>query len=152
MALFPTKASLPEVLWHDNDCKIVAMLNNDKDPHLRTYFSHCALPVDVFHFKCKHKESDTTCGLHCNPYLWEELRTNPGTPQEQWHFNSSAAEQANAWMSGYQAIVREMWVERYNFFLDEMVKRQNRIIIKELHCKGHSPYSIPRNVLLQPDN
>ena len=101
MGLFPTKASLPGVLWHDNNCQIVKMLKNDEDDHLRTYFDGCALPVDVFHFKSKHKESDIDCGANCNPYIWPELRTEDG----KWRFNSSAAEQANAWFGGYQAIV-----------------------------------------------
>jgi len=143
MRLFPTKASLPAVLWHDNNCRIRAMLNNDDD-HLRTYFDHCALPVDVFHFKCKHKEQDIDCGRNCNPYIWPELRTDDG----KWRFNSSAAEQTNAWFGGYQAIVREMQADRYEFFLDEMIKRRNRLIIKDLERRMKRPYRISRDVLL----
>jgi hypothetical protein len=67
------------------------MLKNDDDERLHTYFDGCALPVDVFHFKSKHKESDINCGSNCNPYIWPELRTDG-----KWWFNSSAAEQANA--------------------------------------------------------
>lgn len=104
MRLFPTPASLPGVIWHDNNCQIVAMLNNDEDEHLRTYFDRCALPVDVFHFKSKHKETDENCGRNCNPYIWKDLRTDDG----QWRFNSSAAEQTNAWFGGFQSIAREM--------------------------------------------
>lgn len=148
MKLFPTKASLPGVLWHDNNCRIVAMLNNDTDEHLKHYFDGCALPVDVFHFKSKHKEGDVNCGRNCNPYLWPELRTADG----KWWFNSSAAEQANAWFGGFQAIVREMQVDRYGFFLDEMIKRRNRILVKELHRNLKAPYRIPRESLLHPDN
>jgi hypothetical protein len=147
MNLFPTKASLPAVFWHDNNCRIVAMLKNDSDPYLQHYFDGCALPIDVFHFKCKHKESDIDCGRYCNPYIWPELRTEDG----KWRFNSSAAEQANAWIGGYQSMVREMQVDRYEFFLDKMIKRRNRILIKELHQKGKAPYSIPREDLLRPD-
>ncbi|KAJ7653859.1 hypothetical protein B0H17DRAFT_1100358, partial [Mycena rosella] len=132
MKLFPTKRSLPQVLWHDNNCRVVAMLRNDPDSHLSTYFDSCALPVDVFHFKCKHKESDIECGRNCNPYLWPELRTEDG----KWRFNSSAAEQANA------------WVERYDFFLDEMIRRRNQGIIKILKRRGNAPHSIPREELL----
>ena len=143
MRLFPTKASLPAVIWHDNNCRIRAMLNNDDD-ELRTYFDQCALPVDVFHFKCKHKESDAECGRNCNPYLWPELRTSDG----KWRFNSSAAEQTNAWFGGYQAIIREMQVDRYEFFLDEMIKRRNRLIVNDLRHRLKRPYSIPRDVLL----
>lgn len=147
MRLFPTRASLPGVIWHDNNCRVRAMLNNDEDPHLRHYFDTCALPVDVFHFKCKHKESDIDCGTYCNPYIWPELRT----ADDKWRFNSSAAEQTNAWFGGYQAIVREMQVDRYEFFLDEMIKRRNQVIVKELRKKLRAPYNIPRHILLASD-
>ena len=43
---------------------------------------------------------------------------------------SSIAEQTNGWLGGYQAICREMHVDRYNFFLDEMVRHRN-IMTKE---------------------
>ncbi|KAF9522001.1 hypothetical protein CPB83DRAFT_911574 [Crepidotus variabilis] len=142
--LFPTKASLPSILWFDNNCQLVSMLRTDRD----TYFDGCALPVDVFHFKSKHKERDVNCGKNCNPYLWPQLRTADG---KSWRFNSSAAEQTNVWFGGFQSIVREMQADRYDFFLDEMIKRRNRILIKELEKKGCAPYSIPREVLLCPD-
>lgn len=125
---------------------MVAMLKNDEDPYLRHYFDGCALPVDVFHFKCKHKEGDVECGRNCNPYLWPELRTADG----KWRFNSSAAEQANAWIGGFQSMVREMAADRYNFFLDEMIKPRNRILIEDLCRRLKAPYSIPREHLLRP--
>ncbi|EPQ50066.1 hypothetical protein GLOTRDRAFT_108722 [Gloeophyllum trabeum ATCC 11539] len=118
MTLFPTKRSLPEVLWHDNNCRIRAMLEGDP-PDLQSYFEECAMPVDVFHFKSKHKETDIICNTYCNPASWPELHTEDG----KWRFNSSAAEQTNAWFGGYQAIVREMDVDRYKLFLDETNRR-----------------------------
>jgi hypothetical protein len=108
------------------------------------YFSDVALPVDVFHFKCKHKISDTFCQQNCNPYLWPELHTS----DKQWVFNSSAAEQTNVWFGGFHAIVREMRVDRYNFFLDEMIKRRNRLTVTRLRNKGFAPHLIPRLFLL----
>lgn len=140
--LFPTRKSLPRLLWHDQNCRVWRMLQN-APIEIRHHFEDCILPVDVFHFKCKHKESDIICGTHCNPYNWAELRTEDG----RWRFNSSAAEQTNTWFGKYQAIVREMQVDRYNFFLDEMFKRHNRMIITELRRKGHGPYRIPRQEL-----
>lgn len=145
MHTFPTKRSLPQVIWHDNNCQIVRMLRNDPDPYLSSYFDDCALPVDVFHFKSKHKEGDIDCGNNCNPYIWPELRTD----DDKWRFNSSAAEQANAWYGGFQAIVREMRPDRYNFFLDEMIKRRNRLTFRRLEENGHAPFHIPRKYLLE---
>lgn len=118
MELFPTQRSLPGVIWYDSNCKLVSMLQKDLDPQLHDYFKGCTLPVDVFHYKTKHKESDTNCGKNCNPYIWPQLRIN----DKEWRFNSSAAEQVNAWYGCFQAIVWELQVDRYNFFLNEMVK------------------------------
>ena len=147
MSIFPTKKSIPGVIWHDNNCRITVMLRNDTDERLHTYFKNVALPVDIFHFKSKHKETDIECGRHCNPYIWPELRTDDG----KWRFNSSAAEQTNAWYGGFLAIVHDMQADRYEFFLDEMIKRRNRMIVKELRRKGKAPYRIPREELLSPD-
>jgi hypothetical protein len=118
------------------------MLNKDGD----TYFENSGLPVDVFHFKSKHKVTDVDCNAFCNPARWSELMTPEGT----WRFNSSSAEQANAWMGGYQSICREMEADRYEFFLDEMIKRRNRSIIQQLKKKGKAPFNIPRKDLVLP--
>jgi hypothetical protein len=66
----------------------------------------------------------------------------------KWRFNSSAAEVTNAWFGGFQSIVREMRVDRYNFFLDEMIKRRNRMIVADLRKRHARPYEIPRSDLL----
>ncbi|KAF8581031.1 hypothetical protein K439DRAFT_1648016 [Ramaria rubella] len=137
--LFPTQASMPHCQFHDNNCKILPMLRNRPDPH----FGNTVFPLDVFHFKSKHKESDQFCAAHCNPMNWPELLTADG----QWRFNLSAAEQANTWFGGYLAIVRETRVDRYNFFLDEMIACRNEILVKELARKGAAPYHIPQDEL-----
>jgi hypothetical protein len=123
------------------------MLRNDTDPHLKHYFDSCAMPVDVFHFKSKHKESDSQCNEDCNPAKWPELQTGDG----KWRFNSSAAEQSNVWFGEFQAMVREMDAVRYCFILDEMIKQRNRLVVDELRQKGNMPFSLPRDLLLQPD-
>lgn len=96
------------------------------------------MPVDVFHFDCKHKEKDKFCSENCNPALFPELVVG-----DKWLFNSSAAEQANAWIGGFQAMVREMRVERYNFFLDEVIRRRNSWLIREQKKRGRNPRAIP---------
>ena len=101
------------------------------------------MPVDVFHFKSKHKETDEFCQKHCNPARWTELADADG----KWIFNSSAAEQVNAWIGGYLAMVREMLAHRYDFFLDEMIKRRNEVVLEHLANGGHSPYHIPHFIV-----
>jgi hypothetical protein len=60
----------------------------------------------------------------------------------RWRFNSSVAEQTNAWFGGFLSIVREMQVNWYNFFLNEMISHQNMIMVKDLRRKQQAPYSI----------
>lgn len=55
----------------------------------------------------------------------------------------------NAWVGGFQSIVREMRKERYDFFLDEMIKRRNCMTVTLLQKRHHVPYQIPRIDLLQ---
>jgi hypothetical protein len=71
------------------------------------------------------------------------------TPEGTWCFNSSAAEQVNAWFGGYLAIIREMRVDHFNFFLDEMIRRRNILMLADLKDQGRAPYLIPREHLLQ---
>jgi hypothetical protein len=143
LRLFPTLASMPQILWHDNNCQIYGMLQNEPD-EVRQRFAGSILPVDVWHFNCKHKESDTVCNEHCNPAFFEDVTLQDG----QWRFNSSAAEQTNAWFGRFLPIMRGMESVRYNFVLDELIKRRNRVRVAELKRQGHAPYSIPRHVLL----
>jgi hypothetical protein len=100
------------------------------------------MPVDVFHFKSKHKESDTYCQQFCNPAAFPELING-----DNWRINTSICEQTNVWLGGYQAILRDMESTRYNFYLDEMIKRRNRFVVAELARKGHNPWLIPMEAL-----
>ncbi|KAI0690725.1 hypothetical protein C8T65DRAFT_587708, partial [Cerioporus squamosus] len=111
-----------------------------------TYFDHCALPVDPFHAKTKHKDSDTFCNQHCNAALFPDLLLD----NKKWRFNSSAAEMTNAWLGGFQAMVREMRPTQYDFFLDEMILLRNRMIIDELRKAGANPQEASRESILGP--
>ncbi|KAF8579203.1 hypothetical protein K439DRAFT_1648549 [Ramaria rubella] len=131
----------PNVMWHDNNCLAAAMLAKEQD----TYFDWVALPVDIFHFKSKHKEQDEFYELNCNPALFPELM-DPTTGK--WVFNSSAAEQVNVWFGGFRLMTRLMLAERYNFFLDEIIMHRNRDMIQKLEDAGHALYSIPHDEIL----
>jgi len=96
--------------------------------------------VDVFHWKTKHKKTSDACAIDCNPTLFEELIGDDG---KSWFFNSSIAEQTNVWLGGYHAILREMGQVKFNFFLDEMIFRKNRITKHSLEKHGECPNYIP---------
>lgn len=104
------------------------------------------LPVDVFHHQKKHKASDVFCQTHCNPAHFKEIVGS----QNDWVFNSSAAEQANVWFGGFRALVREMTVPRYNYFLDAMIKARNRFIASNLDRLGCQPFLVDDDELRRP--
>ena len=99
--------------------------------------------VDVWHFINKHKTRDTFCQDNCNPADYPELMDSDG---KSWFFNTSVAEQTNAWIGGYRPICREMIPVKYNFFLDEMIRLRNEITVTRLEAQGHRPRHAP------PDN
>ncbi|KAF9559701.1 hypothetical protein CPC08DRAFT_637451, partial [Agrocybe pediades] len=133
--------STPEILVFDNNCQLHAHLAKQKD----TYFQDTGMPVDVFHFKSKHKLTDHHCQMHCNPAAFPELMDG-----DKWKFNTSVCEQTNSWLVGYQAILRDMEAGRFCFYLDEMVKRRNRFKVRDLENKGYYPWNIPAEVLFPP--
>ena len=103
------------------------------------------MPVDAFHAKTKHKDSDMYCNQHCNAAQFPDLHKD-----NKWRFNSSAAEMTNAWFGGFQAIVREMRAVRYDFFLDEMIRIHNYIVIDELReLHKANPIRVPRESIME---
>ncbi|KAG6914131.1 hypothetical protein DXG01_002276 [Tephrocybe rancida] len=136
-ATFPTHKSTPKFFVFDNNCKLQAHIHALKDHH----FDNTGMPVNVFHFKSKHKLSDKFCQENCNPAAFPEL-----IKAGKWTINTSICEQTNVWFDGYQAIMHDMEVTRYNFFLDEMIKRRNRYVIEELEEQGHEPWSTPISI------
>ncbi|KAJ7170302.1 hypothetical protein C8R43DRAFT_1120731 [Mycena crocata] len=124
--------AIPSYIFWDNNCSLLKHLLSSGDH----YFDNVGLPVDVFHFNCKHSEGDIFCQIHCNPARFRELVG----ADSKWVFNSSAAEQANAWFVKYQNIVQDMPVLKYNFYLDEMIAIHNEQIAAQLAREGNAPH------------
>ncbi|KAJ3871030.1 hypothetical protein F5051DRAFT_341442 [Lentinula edodes] len=126
---FKTINMLPEVIFYDNNCRLYRYLKAHNNP----IAEESGLPVDVFHWKSKHKRTDVECAVHCNPYRFPELREDAEDVEGKWSFNSSVAEQNNVWLGGFLSIVREMGSVKYNFFLDEMIQLKNEMTLSKLH-------------------
>ena len=121
---------MPDFIFYDNNCTLARHVKEDPA------FEGIGLPVDVFHFKCKHSQSDTFCQQNCNPALFPDLLRED---DQGWYFNSSIAEQTNVWLGGYHAICREMLPEKFDFFLDEMILQRNKMTRSKLERDGYVP-------------
>lgn len=133
---FLIPGSLPRYMWYDNNCGLWKHLNATPG---ETLHHQIGLPVDVFHWTCKHKQTDVACSVHCNPHRFKELLDD----ERKWYFNSSACEQTNVWAGGYKNIIREMGAVKSDFFLDEMIILRNEVTYARLertHCRpGYRP-------------
>lgn len=136
----------PDHIFFDNNCTLWKMVKKREKPDGQLvikdpFFANIGLTVDIFHFKSKHKESDIECQTECSAADYPELRIDgPNGEIQGWYFNSSVAEQTNAWIGGYISICREMHIDRYNFFLDEMIIRRNRMTLERLSKIKAEPF------------
>ncbi|KZT55013.1 hypothetical protein CALCODRAFT_417899, partial [Calocera cornea HHB12733] len=132
-SIFPMIRSMPQVLFFDNSCSLRRWLQDRPEA---AHFKNTALVVDVFHYKSKHSQEDVFCSTHCNPAAYPDLYD---VDNKRWTFNSSACEQANAWLRKYQGQLREMSAIRFEFFLDEVIMAKNEATVEDLRRRGHEP-------------
>ncbi|KAH9853344.1 hypothetical protein C2E23DRAFT_728888 [Lenzites betulinus] len=138
LATFPPSfpRALPSYLFYDNNCLFLRHLRVIGDTYITM---STGLPVDVFHAVNKHKDTDLFCQMHCNPAGFPELYND----QNEWTFNSSAAEQANVWFGKFLSVVREMTEIHFNFFLDEMILIYNEEVVSRIARTGKHPRLVP---------
>ena len=122
-------AQKPEHIFYDTNC--LARQQVEKDP----WFKGIGMCVDAWHFRNKHATSHAYCQLNCNPAMYPELMDASAA----WFFNTSIAEQKNAWLGGYHSMCREMLPAKFDFFLDEMIRLRNIEVIRRLAKQGHHP-------------
>jgi len=91
--------------------------------------------VNVWHFLNKHKVMHEFCQLNCNPVMYPELQDDDGN----WFFNMSVAEKTNTWLGEYNSIIWEMLPDKYDFFLDEMIRLHNIEVLQRLEKEGQCP-------------
>ncbi|KAF8957605.1 hypothetical protein BDZ97DRAFT_1669810 [Flammula alnicola] len=125
-------AQKPEHIFYDTNCN--ARQQAEKDP----WFKGIGMCVDAWHFRNKHAVTHAYCQLNCNPAMYPELMDALAA----WFFNTSIAEQTNAWLGGYHSMCREMLPAKYEFFLDEMIRLRNIEVIRRLERQGHHPRSL----------
>ncbi|KAJ6592961.1 hypothetical protein B0H19DRAFT_1279753 [Mycena capillaripes] len=134
--VFHVDGSMPDIVIYDNNCALYKYLVHQNIQ----LFDTVGFPVDVFHWKCKHAKDGIECSYHCNPTLFPELLRTDG---KAWFFNSSIAEQTNVWLGGYHSMLWEMGSDKYDYFLDEMVMRKNKLTKAKLKGEDALPDYVP---------
>ncbi|KAF8161529.1 hypothetical protein B0H34DRAFT_781972 [Crassisporium funariophilum] len=122
-------AQRPEHIFYDTNC--LARQQAEKDP----WFKGIGMCVDAWHFRNKHTVTHEYCQRNCNPAMYPELMD----ALMAWFFNTSIAEQTNAWLGGYHSMCREMLPAKYDFFLDEMIRLRNIEVLLRLQRQNRHP-------------
>ncbi|KAE9387120.1 hypothetical protein BT96DRAFT_948614 [Gymnopus androsaceus JB14] len=84
-----TGCCVPNHVIYDSNCILSKYVRNHQNKELCKFFAKIGLAVDVFHFKCKHKEGDKWCKLRYE-----------ANGKMKWFFNTSIAEQRKLERSG----------------------------------------------------
>jgi hypothetical protein len=124
--LFPNKADRPSYLCIDKACQIFKTAVGNilwKDWLETTRFI-----VDTYHYT-NHKATDKICRRWCNPAptdgsapnLVGERIDEDGNHVQYREFNTQVCEQLNAWLGGYESILKRMTSKNFNWFIHTML-------------------------------
>ena len=99
--------------------------------------------VDSYHY-VNHRSTDVLCRTWCNPAPLDGSAPNlvivetdeRGRPYFKRAFNTQACEQLNAWLGGFDHIMRRMTSWNFNWFLHSMLFYHSKQVIKRQGMKG----------------
>ncbi|TFK60333.1 hypothetical protein BDN72DRAFT_779543 [Pluteus cervinus] len=93
--------------------------------------------VDSYHY-INHKATDSVCRKWCNPAPKNGSAPNlvtvgyeNGMAYYKRAFNTQACEQLNAWLGGFELILRRMTIVNFNWFLHAMLFYHTQRVIQK---------------------
>ncbi|TFK58062.1 hypothetical protein BDN72DRAFT_782564, partial [Pluteus cervinus] len=138
---FPTIESRPDYVCIDKGCLVLrtAIANHSWD---RVWKDTTRFIVDAYHY-INHKATDTMCEKWCNPAPSDGsapnlvIVENSATGQAYYKraFNTQACEQLNAWLGGFESILKRMTKSNYQWFLHTMLFYHTMKVIEKQQSK-----------------
>jgi hypothetical protein len=142
-SVYPTQESKPSYVCIDKACLVLrtCAANGTWDEWKDT----TRFIVDSYHYS-NHKATDMLCQRWCNPAPTDGSAPNlviaaQGPDGELYYkraFNTQACEQLNAWLGGFEAILKRMSPGNFDWFLHTMLFYHTRHIIQKQQQKGKS--------------
>ncbi|KDR80482.1 hypothetical protein GALMADRAFT_62174 [Galerina marginata CBS 339.88] len=125
-SVYPTEESRPDYICIDKGCQVLATAVNNGSWDIWKRTSR--IIVDSYHY-INHRVSDYLCRKYCNPSPGDGSAPNlviiafdkNGQPYAKRAFNTQVCEQLNAWLAGFQSILKRMTPGNFNWFLHAML-------------------------------
>lgn len=138
--VYPSKDSCPDYICIDKACMLLctSLINGSWEEWKKT--SH--IIVDAYHY-INHRLTDFLCRKWCNPApldgsapnLVVVAKNKQGKKYLKRAFNTEACEQLNAWLGGYESILKKMTVANYNWFLHVLLYYHTKSILRKQELK-----------------
>ena len=141
--VYPTEESRPSYVCIDKACLVLRSCvrsGNWNEWEKTTRFI-----VDTYHYS-NHRATDELCQKWCNPApmngsapnLVIADRTTEGQLYYKHAFNTQACEQLNAWLGGFEQILKRMTARNFNWFLHTMLSYHTLHVIHKQSLKRRS--------------
>jgi hypothetical protein len=139
-SVYPTQYSRPQYVCIDKACMLLRTANSngswDSWQHSTRFI------VDSYHYT-NHQASDILCRKWCNPAptdgsapnLVVVARDRTGKLYYKRAFNTQACEQLNAWLGGFESILKRMTPGNFNWFLHSLLFLHTQYVLKKQNMK-----------------
>jgi hypothetical protein len=134
--VYPTEESRPAYICIDKACLVLrhSITNNSWNMWRKT----TRFIVDSYHY-INHRLADFLCRKWCNPAPMDGSAPNlviveydsDGVPHYKRAFNTQACEQLNAWLGGFDSVLRRMTVGNFNWFLHAMLSYHTWMVMEK---------------------
>ncbi|KAJ7448204.1 hypothetical protein B0H11DRAFT_2333518 [Mycena galericulata] len=132
--------SKPSFIAYDDACNFLRHIVT-QDPN-SAWLATTKFIVDAWHY-IGHRATDILCRVWCNPAptngsqpdLINVHLDDNGQPHTTRAFNTETAEQLNAWLSGYEAQLRQMTDTNYDFAVHVLMLLYKELIEKKAEKK-----------------
>ena len=124
--MFPNKEDRPSYICIDKACQVFKTAVGSE--RWKDWTDTTRFIVDTYHYN-NHRAKDEICRKWCNPApkdgsapnLVGETIDEDGNLIQWREFNTQVCEQLNAWLAGYESILKRMTSQNFNWFIHTML-------------------------------
>jgi hypothetical protein len=139
-SVFPTEDSRPNYICIDKACRVLR--TSIKNKSWESWKKTSRFTVDSYHY-INHRITDYLCRKWCNPAPLDGSAPNlvrlatdkNGQQYYQQAFNTQACEQLNAWLGGFESILKRMKSGNFDWFLHAMLFYHTQHVIEQQRQK-----------------